>query len=360
MRTATVAASLLLAVALASGPVAGQTTASFTVDPADPVTDETVTFRSTSTGEYGEIVHREWRIDGEPVGEGPTYETSFAEPGEYLVELTVRDQEYQEDTTERLVTVAAPNEPPTASLTVDPRNATVNETLTVDASGSTDPGDGLIAFYDFDLDADGEYDRERVNGPRITHSYAEPGDRSIRVRVTDDDGATATATANLTVSAPALSDAEVAAALDVPDVRVGDTVTLDAGGAGGEEAGYVWRIDGEVVSTASRFGHTFGERGEHAVDLTVSLAGGTASATETVTVAPRNATENATDVGVDATLLDAIDADDDGRIGDSEVLEAISYWHDDAAVPGTDGAKLGDVAVLRVIEAWRTGATVPG
>ena len=53
------------------------------------------------------------------------------------------------------------------------------------------------------------------------------------------------------------------------------------------------------------------------------------------------------------TVVEAIDSDDDGYIGDFEVLQAIEYWRDDAEVPNTCGATIGDFQVLELIEMWR-------
>lgn len=53
------------------------------------------------------------------------------------------------------------------------------------------------------------------------------------------------------------------------------------------------------------------------------------------------------------TVYDAIDDDGDGYVGDFEVLAAIEYWRDDAAVPDTCGATIGDFQVLELIEMWR-------
>ena len=67
------------------------------------------------------------------------------------------------------------------------------EPVNFDASGSSDP-DGTIAKYEWDLDGNGSYETNTGATATASQSYATPGNRTIGLRVTDDDGATATTT----------------------------------------------------------------------------------------------------------------------------------------------------------------------
>src|SRR5690606_20531296 len=84
------------------------------------------------------------------------------------------------------------NEPPAATPTV----AGTGLDCVFDGSGSSDP-DGSIVSYEWDF-GDGNAD----TGESVTHVYDKPGDYTVTLTVTDDDGATDTATENVTVSAP--------------------------------------------------------------------------------------------------------------------------------------------------------------
>jgi len=88
------------------------------------------------------------------------------------------------------------NTPPTPSFSVTPRNPTVGESVTLDASGSSDP-DGSIQGYEWDLDDDSIY--EQV-GQQISHSFPDSGDQTVLLRVTDNSGTTATASQTVTVT----------------------------------------------------------------------------------------------------------------------------------------------------------------
>ena len=87
------------------------------------------------------------------------------------------------------------NKSPVASFTHSPANPLANQTLTFDASNSSDP-DGYITSYEWDF---GDGNIANTTGPIITHSYASAGDYIVNLTVTDDDGATNSTFKQITV-----------------------------------------------------------------------------------------------------------------------------------------------------------------
>lgn len=81
-----------------------------------------------------------------------------------------------------------PNQPPGASFTVDHNPWYTENDINFDASASYDD-DGTIVKYEWDWEADGTYD---ATGSTATHRYEFAGTYTVRLRVTDDDGATGT------------------------------------------------------------------------------------------------------------------------------------------------------------------------
>jgi len=93
------------------------------------------------------------------------------------------------------------NEPPVASFIWSPSNPTTNNTITFDASPSTDR-DGTLSLYEWDWNNDSVFE-ESGPTPTATHSWTQPGDYPVTVRVADNDNAASTKTIIVTISSDA-------------------------------------------------------------------------------------------------------------------------------------------------------------
>ena len=91
-----------------------------------------------------------------------------------------------------------PNQPPVASFSYSPQNPVVNETITFDASASTDP-DGNITSYEWNF---GDGNVTSTTHEILNHSYSEAGSYEVTLTVTDDDGVTNSITKIITVYPP--------------------------------------------------------------------------------------------------------------------------------------------------------------
>jgi len=89
------------------------------------------------------------------------------------------------------------NEPPAAALTFSPEAPLMGEAVHFDAAKSKDP-DGQIAQYEWDWTNDGEFD-ETTEEPLALHPYGSAGEFTVRLRVTDDQGATAETTVTVKI-----------------------------------------------------------------------------------------------------------------------------------------------------------------
>jgi len=89
------------------------------------------------------------------------------------------------------------NEPPTAALSFSPTSPVTGEAVKFDASGSKDP-DGKITKYEWDWTNDNKFDEE-TEEPIHRHLYGSAGQFTVRLRVTDDRGATAETIATIEV-----------------------------------------------------------------------------------------------------------------------------------------------------------------
>lgn len=78
------------------------------------------------------------------------------------------------------------NRAPTACFTFSPTSPIVHQTITFDASCSSDP-DGRIARYDWDFNGDGRFDAQ---GVRAAFAFTQARTYTVLLRVTDDQGLT--------------------------------------------------------------------------------------------------------------------------------------------------------------------------
>jgi PKD repeat protein len=154
----------------------------------------------------------------------------FDDDAQYLVTLTVTDDDGLVDSASTLATIA--NVVPVANAGGP---YTGREDRPIAFSGSAaDPGsDALIFAWDFTYDGETFHrDREGLDLNIVTHEYDAPGEYVVALRVTDDDmGESDISIGAVTVSESSVGDPEhpwqnAVAALDVDDD--GEIVPLDA------------------------------------------------------------------------------------------------------------------------------------
>ncbi|MDX6656438.1 MAG: hypothetical protein QOH62_1231 [Solirubrobacteraceae bacterium] len=275
---------------IATATCAAQPIASFTATPNPAAPGDTVQFDASGTHDpVGNIVKYEWDLDGNgtfetDTGSTPAASHVYATRGAYPVSLRVTDDNAPalQNTYQRTVSVS---QPPTADLTFSPLAPNTGQTVSLDASGSTD-GDGTIARYEWDVDGDGTFDRDTGTTAQTTTKFATPGDHVVRVRVTDDDGATAVKSITITAAnrPPIVHIAQ-------PGLGVtGRPLTLDASGSvdpDGTITNWSWDLDNDGIyetdgGISPTQQHTFTASGTTTVGLQVTDSNG-AVATTTVT-----------------------------------------------------------------------------
>lgn len=177
----------------------------------------------------------------------------------------------------RVEQVAAPNAAPSARI-AGPVQKVAGEPFAFDATGSSDP-DGAIASYSWDF-GDGTV----ASGAIVSHAYTRAGTYSVRLTVTDDDGASATSAMAVTVtSMPPV--ARIAA----PEPQLaGLPMAFDGVGSSdpdGSVVGYTWDFGDGQSADGAQVSHAYSAPGNYIVALTVvDNDGVSASATATVEV----------------------------------------------------------------------------
>lgn len=168
----------------------------FIFTPEDPDEDDVMDFEAIlERGRESTVDSYKWDFegDGDYEVEGDTVEHEFS-PGEHAISLKVSGSNGEAET-EKTVNVESTNEAPEADISFEPKHPLVDEEIVFDAGGSTD--DRGIKKIEWDLDGDEDY--EKI-GSEVSATYGEKRSKSIRLRVTDRDGATDVAEKNLDVN----------------------------------------------------------------------------------------------------------------------------------------------------------------
>ena len=223
---------------------------------------------SASSDTDGSVASYGWAFgDGNNQTFGiPAVSHTYPAAGQYAVRLRVTDDDGATATADTLVTVSEPvaqNQVPQASFTLSCQELACD----FNAGGSTDP-DGTIVSYRWEF---GDATTRTLGVPSVSHSYPAGGQYTVRLRVTDDDGATATAEMLLTVSEPLPDNQAPQASFTYSCQEL--ACNFDAGASAdpdGAIVSYYWQFGDGATGSGARVSHAFATDGAYEVRLTVS------------------------------------------------------------------------------------------
>ena len=244
-----------------------------------------VSVESFSYDPDGSITKVEWDFDGDQdFDDGDANEAdsaggfTYISPGTKTIWLRVTDDDNATSSVSRSVTVGPlpDNVSPVANFAFQPAGPVAGQQVTVE-SFSHDP-DGNVTKVEWDFDGDGDFDdgddieTDKLGG----FTYTTPGTKTIRLRVTDNDGASSILARELTVApAPPNKLPVVGIAVSPKRPKVGEQTSFQAFAydPDGSVAAQGWDLDGdggfdEDVTGPSAF-TTFTTLGERVVRLQV-------------------------------------------------------------------------------------------
>ncbi len=226
--------------------------------PSSPVVGEDVTCTATLSG--GAPASWAWS-DGSDNGDGDSYTTSFSEPGDYTVSLTVAND--AGDATQS--TTVAVQEPPPPPPTIDSLSCSAQLDGVVRCSAVVG-NDGSPVSYAW---SGGGNPATGSNAEFVT-SFDSVGDRTISLTVSNDGGSTSDSTTVAVTQAiqpPALNG--INCSPESPNVN--DTITCTADLSGGQPDFYIWRGGGDPPGGSdASFTTTFTSAGDRTISLAVS------------------------------------------------------------------------------------------
>jgi PKD repeat protein len=273
--------------------VIGPPTAALVFSPAVPNIAAVVSFDgSGSSDSGGSIQGYTWDFGDGSSGSGATATHAYASGGDKTVTLKVTSA--QDGATASVSHTVHVNVPPLAALDwaavapgagQDPKTPLLNQQVTFNGRGSGD-SDGSIATYEWDLGT-GTFGAPSAV-PEVTTRFAKPGRATVRLRVTDSNGATDIATVAFRVNSPPVAGFTFAPRAPlIRDVVVFTSTASDPDGSG-DIRSIQWDLNGDGTysdATGPRAQMTFQNPGDYTIGQKVTDAGGASTiTTQTVSV----------------------------------------------------------------------------
>ena len=203
-----------------------------------------------------------------------------------LIEITSNDPDESLVTIPVIYEYTEANDLPAAGAG-GPYSGVEGQAITLDGSGSTD-SDGSITLYEWDIDNDGIYDYSSVL-PTQSHTYAQQGTYTIKLRVTDNLGATGEAltTADISDTSPTADFTGSPTSGSAPL-----TVNFTDNSTGYDRPlSHEWDFDNDrlIDSSSQTPSYTYNTAGTYTVKLTVTDSDGSIDSltkTDYITVSP--------------------------------------------------------------------------
>ncbi|MCB9101309.1 MAG: PKD domain-containing protein, partial [Anaerolineales bacterium] len=289
----------------------GATTSATTVNVGSPPTanaggpyggpeNSVIAFTGSGSDPDNDPLTYSWTFGDGSSGTGATPSHRYVDNGTYTAILTVNDGRGGVATSQATVTIN--NVAPTAKIS-SPASGNEGQNISFDGSGSSDPGPNDTLTYAWDFG-----DGSTGTGATVLHRYRDNGTLTVRLTVTDKDGASNSTLTTITINNVAPT-ANISAPSGGDEAPGGTTISFD--GSGSSDPGlddtltYLWDFgDGTPAANGpATVSHTYIDSGSYTVRLTVTDNDG-ASNTATVNVTINNLPPTANAGGPYSTTVD--------------------------------------------------------
>jgi len=281
-------------------PVASFTKSAETVD-----VGKTISFDgSTSSDSDGILVMHSWDLGDGNTTTGLLVDHVYEAAGDYIVTLTVTDNDGATDEFTSTVTVTSPppNVAPVASFTKSAETVDVGKTISFDGSTSSD-SDGTIVNYSWAFG-----DGTTATGVTANHVYSAAGTYTVTLTVTDDGESTDSTTSTISITTPVVPNQSPVAFFteSAQTVSSGENVHFDASDSSdsdGTIVSYSWDFGDEMTATGVTAEHAYSAEGTYTVTLTVTDDNGASSSVSAeMTVGPDTTSSVAVLAGIGISI----------------------------------------------------------
>lgn len=285
--------------------------AAFASGPENASMSDVVRFEDLSFDPDGLIVSRSWDFgDGSARVDGATVEHQFRSRGTHSVVLTIADAEGGQATAEKTVFIR--NLAPLASFNWTPESPEAGEDVFFRDTTQKSDGDLVAWRWDF---GDGTLDA----GPRVHHTFAQPGTYTVQLIVKDDHGVAVPTVARIVVSDAKPAVKAILATPELPKAMDAVRFRAVAFDREGDLTGWLWDFGDKTNSTLEEPVHRYARSGIYNVTASATdSAGQTGILNITLNVlnSPPIAQLGRVDGGFAGitTILKSVSEDADGRI----------------------------------------------
>jgi WD40 repeat protein len=237
----------------------------FTIMPSQGQAPLTVNLDASYSKDIdGSIVNYEWAVDGQLKTSGNPTTYTFADAGTYMMTLTVMDNKRLRASTQQIINVISPNQPPQAYFTLTPSQGQAPLTIDLNASDSEDT-DGSIVSYEWLVNG------QKLSGLIAKTTLTAPGEYPLVLTIKDNQGLTAETQQIVKVIAPNQAP-QAHFTMKPSQGQVPFLVTLDASGSedtDGSITDYEWLVNGQKL-LGMMTSTTLTTAGEYPIILTVT------------------------------------------------------------------------------------------
>jgi PKD repeat protein len=242
--------------------IEGQPTAVINA-PSQGQVGQLITFYGSSSN-GGDIASFAWNFGDGAYANGQTVSHVYAQPGSFVVTLTVTDRQGLSDTATQTIYISQVVQPPTASIRA-PNQGTAGQPITFDGTGSN-PGSGQIVNFAWSFG-----DGANATGPVVSHVYAQAGTYTVSLNVTNSSNLSANATQTIYISPAAQPPTAV---ITAPGQGTeGQPVTFDGThsvAGSGQIVKYDWTFGDGATGSGAIVSHIYAQAGTYTVILTVT------------------------------------------------------------------------------------------
>jgi len=150
--------------------------------------------------------------------------------------------------------------------------------LPVDFTATVSDTDGYIVKHEWDYNGDGNYDEDTGMSSTTSYTYTTTGSFNVRVRATDDGGATiVSGPVTVTVNSATNQPPVISSIIPAPNsgsAPLSTTFTINASDSDGTIVQYEWDFDGngtyDASTTTSPISHTYTSTGSYTAKVRIT------------------------------------------------------------------------------------------